>query len=37
LNFLAYDFDIWNYSYVPRFIENLLVNLVQYIQYKPLG
>jgi len=35
--FLAYYFRVWEYRYIPHFMESLLSNLVQYIQYKPFG
>jgi len=35
--FLAYYFKVWEYPYMPHFMEELLTSLVNYIQYKPFN
>ena len=35
--FLAYYFKVWEYPYMPHVLKEVLINLLQYIQYKPFG
>lgn len=32
--YISYRLEIWNYEYVPNFLENFLLNIIEIVQYK---